>query len=169
MSKVRFGVAAVALCSAAGAGMALASAEPAGGARAEWRARGGERLARYLGLSEQQQAQWETMRQQQRERMKPLLEEGRALRQRLRQALDASQPDARAVGDATIALKAHREKLRAEREQLQQQLAGVLDAQQKQKLEALQQARRAFGRGQGRGPGGGGPGAAHDDGETPLS
>ncbi len=166
MSKAMwFGVAALALCSAAGAGTAVASTDEPGGARAAWRARGGQRLAQYLGLNEQQQAQWKALHQQQRERMKPLMEEGRTLRQQLRQALDAAQPDPRAVGQATIALKAHRDKVRTERQQFREQLAGLLDPQQKQKLEALEQARRMMGRGRG----GRGRGPAAGPSATPLS
>jgi len=157
-----FGVAVLSLGTAAGTGWAVASPDQDGGPRAAWRARGGQRLAQYLGLTDQQQAQWKTMRQQQREQMKPLLEEGRTLRRKLQQALGASQPDPQAVGQATIDLKAHREKVRAQRDQFRQQLAGILDPQQKQKLDALQQMRRTMGRGhgwRGAGPLGGGAGA----------
>jgi len=161
-----FGVAALALGTAAGTGWAVAAPDQDGGAGAAWRARGGQRLTQYLGLSEQQQAQWKTMRQQQREQMKPLLDEGRTLRQKLQQALGASQPDPQAVGQATIALKAHRDKVRAQRGQFRQQLAGILDPQQKQKLDALQQMRRGMGHGRG---GRGASPAAGSDQEAPLS
>ncbi len=160
------GAAVLLLGTAAGTGWAVAASTDEGGAtRAQGRAQRGQRLAQVLGLSEQQQAQWNTMRQQQRDQMKPLRDEGRALRQKLQQALNAAQPDPRAVGEATLAVKAHREKVRAQRDQFRQQLAGILDPQQKQKFDALQQMRRSPGRGhgwRGAGPGDG-------EGEGPLS
>ena len=159
-----FGVAVLSLGTAAGTGWALAAPDQ-DGAGAPWRARGRDRLSQYLGLSEQQQAQWKTMREQQREQMKPLRDEGRALRQKLQQALGATQPDPQAVGQATIALSAHREKVRAQRDQFRQQLAGILDPQQKQKLDALRQMRRNR---RGHGWHGAGP-AKGGDGEAPLS
>jgi Spy/CpxP family protein refolding chaperone len=164
MSKgKRVGLAAVLLSAVAGAGVAAAAVDEGGQApqARQWQGRRGERLAEYLGLTPQQQEQWKALHQQQRERIKPLLEEGRTLRQKLHAALEAQQPDARAVGEATIALHAHRQKLRAQRESFEQQLSGILDPQQKQKLEAFQAARRTMGRGPG-GRGFGRPGRAGD-------
>jgi Spy/CpxP family protein refolding chaperone len=127
------------------AGAAIASDEPAG--REERRAErrvghGRAALVEYLGLTDQQKTGWRALHEQRREAMKPFAEEGRALRQRLREAVEAPTPDPAAVGEATLALKAHREKARAEREGFRAKLEGLLDPAQKEKLKALEAARR---------------------------
>jgi Spy/CpxP family protein refolding chaperone len=99
-------------------------------------------LAESLGLSDQQKADWRALHEKQREEMKPVMEEGRALRKRLREAVEAASPDATAVGEATLALEAHRKKVRAEREAFRQKLEGVLDPAQKEKLKAFEAGRR---------------------------
>jgi Spy/CpxP family protein refolding chaperone len=103
----------------------------------------------YLGLTEEQKASWRALREKQRERMEPLRAEGRDLRLKLRTALDAETPDAATVGEATLALKAHREKARAVREAFEQQLRAVLTPEQQQKLDAMKAARRTLERGRG--------------------
>jgi Spy/CpxP family protein refolding chaperone len=116
----------------------------------------GERVADYLGLTEQQRAQWRDMVAKHRDEMKPLREEGRALRQRAREAMDANEPDAQ-VGEAVKALHAHREKVRAASEAFRSQLESVLTAEQRQKYEAFEAARSLRRGRRGRGPGAFGP------------
>jgi len=101
-----------------------------------------EALAQYLGLSEEQQASWRTLREQHRREMQPLMEEGRELRRRLRETLDSGQADPAAVGAATLAVEAHRKKVRTAREALDQRLQSLLSAEQKEKLEAFKAARK---------------------------
>jgi protein CpxP len=110
-----------------------------------WQGRRGTALAEYLGLDAQQKTAWRQLQQQHRDEMKPLRDEGRDLRQKLRVAVNAEKPDAQAVGEATLALKAHREKMKASRAAFEQKLAALLTPEQKQKLDALQAARQ-FGR-----------------------
>jgi Spy/CpxP family protein refolding chaperone len=115
------------------------------------RSRGGhgphQRLVQILGLSEEQQATWKSLSEQHRTDMQPLREEGKTLRHELKAATDATKPDPTKVGQATLALKQHREKVRASREAFVAQLDGVLTPEQKTKFEALRAARRG-------GPGG---------------
>jgi Spy/CpxP family protein refolding chaperone len=133
---------------------AIASAAPQSTAdrRPAWRGdRAGARLAGYLGLTDQQKAEWRALREQRREQMKPMMEEGRALRTKLREAINAATPDPKAVGEATLALEAHHKKVQAEREAFQQKLEAVLDPAQKEKLKAFEAARGwGMGRGMGR-------------------
>ena len=73
--------------------------------------RGGGRgaaLAKYLGLTEQQQASWRALHEQRREEMTPLVEEGKALRQRLRDAVGAQSPDPTAGGPRPGVVALHR-------------------------------------------------------------
>ena len=122
--------------------LALALAVPAvaqEAVRERGRARS-EALAEYLGLSEEQQASWRSLREQHRQEMQPLMEEGRELRRRLRETLDSAPADPAAVGTATLAVEAHRKKVRAAREGFDQSLQSLLSAEQKEKLEAFKAA-----------------------------
>jgi Spy/CpxP family protein refolding chaperone len=146
MMKHFLGVAATILSVTACAAIAPAAAgdEPRAVRRA---GRGGAALAEYLGLTDQQKASWRALHEQRREEMKPIVEEGRALRKRLREAVAAPSPDPTAVGEATLALEAHRQKVRAEHEAFRAKLEGLLDPGQKEKLKAFEAARRTLGGG----------------------
>jgi Spy/CpxP family protein refolding chaperone len=108
-------------------------------------------LVEFLGLSDQQKEAWRGLQEQRRQEMKPLYEEGRALRQRLREALSAASPDPTAVGEATLALDAHRRKAKEQNEAFRARLEGLLTPEQKEKLAAFEAARRTMGAGR-RGP-----------------
>jgi Spy/CpxP family protein refolding chaperone len=118
--------------------------EPRSGRRG---GRGGAALAEYLGLTEQQKTAWRALHEERREAMTPAAEEGRALRKKLREAVEAPSPDPTAVGVATLALEAHHKKMQAEREAFRQKLEAVLDPAQKEKLKAFEAARRTLGGG----------------------
>jgi Spy/CpxP family protein refolding chaperone len=111
--------------------------------------RGYAALADYLGLTDQQKTEWRALHEQQREQMKPMMEEGRALRKKLRDAVEAATPDPKAVGDATLALEAHHKKMQAERETFREKLEATLDPAQKEKLKAFEAA-RGWGKGRAR-------------------
>jgi Spy/CpxP family protein refolding chaperone len=133
------------------------------------RARGGDALADYIGLNTEQREQFRSMRQQHHEEMKPLLEEGRGLHEKLRSALDAKNPDAATVGAAMIALQQHRKRMEASREAFQGKVKAQLTPEQQAKLEAFEAAREVRRGPRGRGPGGMGPGAAFGpDGLPPM-
>ena len=137
------------------AGQATAAAEARRAGR-EGRKRAAERTAEYLGLTEAQRASWRALLEKQREQMEPLRAEGREMGARLRQALDAEAPEAATVGEAMLAVKAHRQKARAQHEAFEQQLRALLSPEQQQKLDAMKAARRTLTRG--RGDRGGRPG-----------
>jgi Spy/CpxP family protein refolding chaperone len=128
------------LAAVALAGVAvLATAEPQGQPR---QGRGGEgrlqRMTEYLGLTEDQQAAWKSLHEQQKTEMEPLRQEGRELHQRLKSAIEAENPDPTAVGAATLALKQHREKAKAAHLAFTEKLARILTPEQKAKFEAFQ-------------------------------
>ncbi len=142
----RAGAAAWALVGAA----AVAAAEPP----APGEGRGAPRLERrpaalveFLGLSDQQKQAWRSLQEQRREEMKPFHEEGRTLRERLREALGATSPDPSEVGEATLALQAHRRKAKEQNEAFRARLEGLLSPEQKEKLRAFEAARRTMGEG----------------------
>jgi Spy/CpxP family protein refolding chaperone len=101
----------------------------------------GARLAEYLGLDAQQKTAVQQLQQQHRDQMKPAWEEGRELRRKLREATEAAKPDPQVVGEATLALKAHRERMKTDRAAFEQKLLALLTPEQKQKFEALKAAR----------------------------
>jgi Spy/CpxP family protein refolding chaperone len=133
---------------------AVTMAQPAGRG-AEGR---GGRLAEYLGLSDEQKAAWQGLREEHKTEMAPLREEGKALHQRLRAAMDAATPDPTVVGSATLAMKQHRDTVRAAEKAFFGKLEGTLNDEQKAKLEAFKAARHHGGRRgfRGHGPAGGG-------------
>jgi Spy/CpxP family protein refolding chaperone len=150
MTKQRWcGVAAAALW-AAGSLATVATADEPSGSEPRASRRAGERggaLAEYLGLTEAQKASWRALHEQRRDEMKPLAEEGKALRKRQREAIEAQAPDPGAVGEATLAVEAHRRRVGAQHEAFQARLEGLLNSEQKEKLKAFEAARRALGSG----------------------
>ena len=136
-------------------------------------------MVEYLGLSPEQREQFKAMREEHRKEAEPLRAEGRELHERLRAALESDKADAAAVGKAALAVKEHREKMKASSEAFRARLRAQLTPEQVQKFEAFEAA-RGFGRGErgrGRGPGGphhppmggpdGGPGLGPDDDDLP--
>jgi Spy/CpxP family protein refolding chaperone len=101
-----------------------------------------QRVADYLGLSEDQQTTWKSLFEKHKEETQPLRQEGRDLHQRLKAALNAENPDPAAVGAATLALKEHRAKMKAAHEAFTAQLTGTLTPEQKTKFEAFKSAHR---------------------------
>ena len=118
-------------------GAVPAAAQPAGQGPGEGR-RGnrGKAIIEYLGLSAEQEQQWRALHEQHREEMKPLFEEGRALRQKVRESLEANEPEV-LVGEAVKAAHAHRQRMQKEREAFHEKLKSVLDEGQKEKFEAF--------------------------------
>jgi Spy/CpxP family protein refolding chaperone len=143
MTKRGFLGAAVAILSVAAVGAIASAATQTGdeGRPARRAGRGYAALAEYLGLTDQQKTEWRALHEQRREQMKPMMEEGRALRTKLREALNATSPDPTVVGEATLALEAHHKKVQAEREAVRQKLEAVLDPAQREKLKAFEAAR----------------------------
>jgi Spy/CpxP family protein refolding chaperone len=106
-----------------------------------------QRMAEYLGLSEEQQATWKSLSEQHRADIQPLMQEGRELHQRLKAATSSANPDPAAVGAATLAMKQHREKMKAANEAFQGQLAGILTPDQKAKFDTFKASHKGGRRG----------------------
>jgi Spy/CpxP family protein refolding chaperone len=125
-------------------GVALANADGKGGRRGD---RGFFALAEYVGLTPEQREQWKALREEHRKEAAPLRAEGKELHEKLRAALAAEKGDELAVGKAMLALKDHREKMKASRDGFQTRLRAQLTPEQAQKLDAFEAA-RSFGRGE---------------------
>jgi Spy/CpxP family protein refolding chaperone len=147
MEKKVLGVALLSMALAASSALAQGPGAPGrGGARYQ-------RLADYLGLSEEQQASWKSLWQQHQTEMAPLRQEGRGLRESLKAAMAAENPDPSTVGAAALALKQHRDKVMAAREAFTGRLSALLTPEQKTRFEAFRALRKSgpgFGGGFGR-------------------
>jgi Spy/CpxP family protein refolding chaperone len=136
-----------------GAGMVAAQPGPGGPGRRG--PGGGEKIARVLGLSEQQQAQVRQLMDAQRPKHEALREKAEANREALREALSAGSPDPTAVGELAIEGQRLREEGRKLREAHDQALRQLLTPEQRTKFDALRSLREESG-GKRR-PGRGGP------------
>ena len=110
------------------------------------------RIARYLDLSDDQRQQLEGFAQEMRTSIEPLMQQQRELRGQRRGALEAQDPCA--LGEAELASHALRTETKRARDAFKGNLQSILTDDQKRKLEMMEAARAARGRGRGhRGPG----------------
>jgi Spy/CpxP family protein refolding chaperone len=122
---------------------------------------GGRDLTEFLGLSEEQQAQWKQAQQSHFQAMRPTFEKMRDLRDQLKSELDGSSPDAATVGGYVISMHQLEQQMEASRADLDNALKGILTDEQQTKFEAWKAANPDPHRG---GPGGpGGWGGPHHD------
>lgn len=104
----------------------------------------GRRLADYLDLSDSQRDSARKLFEAQRDKARPIFEQQRELRGRLDDMLDDANASDAAIGQLVKQLRANRQSLKAAREELHGQLAGILDANQKAKLEQLRSVMEGF-------------------------
>jgi protein CpxP len=127
------------------AGAGLAADEGAGRGegfgRGRMHGRGGRGFGRALNLTDDQKAQLKAMREQQREALRPVAEQQRALRDQIRQALESPNPDAARIGQLEIQAHQLRLQMRAEREKAMAAFVNVLTPEQKAQWEKLKQER----------------------------
>jgi len=97
-------------------------------------------VATFLDLTEEQQQQGRALRQRLREDSAALREEVRGLRRQLRAELEEETPDATRVGELMIATHGQRKQLRALREQALADFEALLTAEQLEKFQDLRQA-----------------------------
>lgn len=128
--------------------VAAAAAQPGGFGKG---GRGGERLAEYLELDESQRIEWQTLREEHRAALEPVLAEMKANRESLRTLLESDAADPTTVGEIVLAGRDLKNQLKAAREQLDADLVAVLTAEQQEKFEAFKAAAGERGpRGRGR-------------------
>jgi hypothetical protein len=106
-------------------------------------------LAVYLGLTEQQQEQWESIQRETRESGRALHEQMRTLAEQLEDSNDANQ-----IGSIVLQLRNIQSQLKAAHDAAQARFAATLTSDQQAKFAAFQAAIEFLGR---RGPGGGRP------------
>lgn len=102
-------------------------------------------LAKYLGLTAEQQTQIDALQQSLRTTADPLFEQRRAEDEKLRSMLESANPDPTAIGKQALALYAIDEQLRSARETTDAKIEALLNADQKVKFEAFIAAQRMHG------------------------
>jgi hypothetical protein len=95
------------------------------------------KLKNYLALTDQQVSDIGSLLKKHQDAAFPLRQELRARNHELRNALAAPEPNATTVGQMVIAQRALKTQLRAVNVKLRADIAGKLNAEQKQKLESL--------------------------------
>lgn len=98
-----------------------------------------------LGLSDAQVRQLRDLRRQQAEAARPTMEQLRANRKALAEAMQADSPDAARVGQLMVDGKKLRESARAAGDEFRAKAQALLTPEQKTKLAELQQAGRKAG------------------------
>jgi Spy/CpxP family protein refolding chaperone len=111
-------------------------------------------MARRLGLSDEQKAQWQAIHEREREAAKPLMEAARGAREAFDQALKAENADAATVGQAAITMRDARAKIQAHHQAVFEQVKAILTPEQVARIEEME--KRGLRRGRG-GPDGHGP------------
>lgn len=104
----------------------------------------GRRLADYLDLTDSQREGARKLFEAQRDKVRPIYEQQRELRGRLDDMLDDANASDASIGQLVKQLRANRQSLKTARQGLHDQLAGLLDANQKAKLEQLRSVMEGF-------------------------
>ena len=148
-NRNKVAVAALALA-VAGSGT-LALANEGEGRHGRGRGPGFSRGLRALDLTEEQQASFMSLMQEERQASEPQREQVRAVRQQIRELLDSGKADPAEVGRLTIQAHTLSTQLREQHKRAFEKFEAQLTPEQKAKLDQMKQEReeRGFGR---RGP-----------------
>jgi periplasmic protein CpxP/Spy len=145
-SKKLLGVAALSMFGLAAVGLAADEGKGPGGREGRGFGRHGHRgpgagMFRGLDLTEAQKDQLKALHEQQREAMKPAMEQQKALRDQIRQALESANPDATRIGQLEIQAHRLRQQMKAEHEKMRDSFVNILTPEQKAQWEKRKQDR----------------------------
>jgi Spy/CpxP family protein refolding chaperone len=101
------------------------------------------RVAAYLRLSEAQKTTIRSLVESHRSALEPLVERRRALHDELRGLMEQESPDQAAIGDVMLRLRAERRRFEESRDELADEIAAHLDAEQQVKWQHLRELRQA--------------------------
>ena len=101
---------------------------------------GHKSLQNHLSLSDEQMQQFESLRRDQFERMRPVIEQMGEKQRALDEALKAASPDPALVGRLTIELQQLRQAMPDAREALREQALAILSTGQRAQLDNLRDA-----------------------------
>lgn len=117
-----------------------------------------DRLAERLDLTADQKAAWETLRDEHRAEVEPLMTQIHEQRDQIREALDSGSANATTVGQLMIDNHQLHEQIKASREELDEAFRALLTTEQQQTLDEIKASRGERGDRHHRGPRGGGAG-----------
>jgi len=95
----------------------------------------------YLGLSDEQMQQFQTLRQSFHEAVRTIMQDTRAKRQQLRDEMARESPNPTVVGDLTVQIQQARKQIGEKHKQFSEQARNILTEDQQAKLTALEQAK----------------------------
>lgn len=110
-----------------------------------------EHIASVLNLTDAQKASAKQLHADLKAKAAPLMEQSRQQHQELKQLLEGTNPDATAIGEKMIAAHATHAQLKALHDDFKTRFSALLNADQKAKLQQLEQTRMQ--RWHGEGPG----------------
>jgi Spy/CpxP family protein refolding chaperone len=111
-----------------------------------------EGMARFLGLSEQQQGEVRKLMEERRPEHQTLREKLEKNREELQQALESARPDPAAVGELAIEGHRLRQQARSLREAQDEAVRALLTSEQRARLDAMKALRDEAGPGRRRSP-----------------
>jgi Spy/CpxP family protein refolding chaperone len=97
----------------------------------------GSEAAATLGLSSDQQAQWDSIHQQLQADVEPLFQQLRPAIEQLESLASSSNPDVTSIGKQFLAVRSLEKQIKATHDSAHQKLAAVLTPDQKAKFESL--------------------------------
>ena len=100
-----------------------------------------DQIKSYLGLSEEQVQQFQTLRKSFHESVRAIMEDTHAKRQQLRDEMARESPSPGIVGDLTVQLQQAHKQVGEKRKEFGDQARDLLTEEQKTKLAALEQAK----------------------------
>ena len=103
-----------------------------------------EKLAELLDLTADQTEQWQALMETRRETARAQGEELRATQEQIRELASTENPELEQLGRLTLDLHRGMEAMKGLREGFDEELATILTPEQREKLELLREARRAF-------------------------
>lgn len=103
---------------------------------------GHESLKDYLSLSDDQIQQLRDLRREQFHQMQPSMQAMAETQRALDEALEAASPDPVVIGQLTLELRKHREAMPDARNAMRTMALGILDSNQRAKIDAIEEAMR---------------------------
>lgn len=102
----------------------------------------GPQLVHYLELTPDQEQSIRALQEEHRRASREQQQTIRDIHRRLEDALESSTPDPGMLGEMLLEMRAHRKEMSREREAMEQQIVGLLDAEQELKLRHFKELMR---------------------------
>ena len=99
-------------------------------------------IAAFLGLTSDQKTQFDALHESLRTTVEPLFDRKREAEEQLHALVDAAKPDATAIGNQVLAMKAIDDQIKAAHDATKTKIEAILTADQRLKFEALHAARQ---------------------------